>query len=66
MAEITCPLCGAEMRKRKGVFNRFYGCSKYPQCRGTRPINYRPPANDTMAESLKERNARLEKDLLAD
>lgn len=27
-----CPLCGAPMRKRKGVKGVFWGCSRYPNC----------------------------------
>jgi len=38
-----CPRCGAEMvirEARRGANSgqRFWGCPKYPQCRGTRPI----------------------------
>ena len=37
----NCPVCGAEMRKREArrghqAGNLFWGCSAYPQCRGTR------------------------------
>lgn len=36
--ELKCPKCGAPMveRHRKSDGAAFYGCSKYPQCRGTR------------------------------
>ena len=39
----ACPVCGAAMAKRlakKGANagQEFWGCSRYPQCRGTRPI----------------------------
>ena len=33
--EKECPLCGSEMKKRKGRFGEFWGCSGYPQCRYT-------------------------------
>ena len=33
---ITCPLCGEGMVLRTGRYGKFYGCSKYPYCRGTR------------------------------
>lgn len=35
---ILCPDCGAEMKLRtnKTNGNKFYGCVKFPQCRGTR------------------------------
>ena len=36
--ELKCPKCGAKMvlRHRKSDGAAFYGCSQYPQCRGTR------------------------------
>lgn len=37
--EEVCPICGSEMKQRKGKFGPFYGCSKYPNCKGTRDIN---------------------------
>jgi hypothetical protein len=33
----TCPKCGARMVLRVGPYSKFYGCSKFPYCRGTRP-----------------------------
>lgn len=30
-----CPKCGGEMRRRDGRNGPFYGCTLYPQCRGT-------------------------------
>ena len=30
-----CPKCGIYMLERSGKFGKFYGCSKYPDCRGT-------------------------------
>lgn len=38
--ELKCPRCGAKMvlRHRKSDGVAFYGCSKYPQCRGTRQV----------------------------
>ena len=35
---IACPLCGAPMVKRTSQYGAFWGCSKYPACRGTRRI----------------------------
>lgn len=34
----TCPKCGAKMILRKGRYGKFYGCSKFPYCRGTRQV----------------------------
>ena len=31
-----CPQCEAPMREREGKFGRFWGCSRYPACKGTR------------------------------
>lgn len=40
----TCPECGAPMvlrtaRRGRNAGNQFYGCSAYPSCRGTRPLD---------------------------
>jgi len=32
----SCPKCGSGMVLRNGRYGSFYGCSKYPYCRGTR------------------------------
>ena len=32
---IACPKCGAEMKLRTGRKGYFYGCSRYPECKGT-------------------------------
>ncbi|MBD5482635.1 MAG: hypothetical protein HDR15_08995 [Lachnospiraceae bacterium] len=34
-----CPFCGSELVLRKGKYGPFYGCSSYPKCKFTRPIN---------------------------
>jgi len=34
----NCQQCGAPMRRRSGRYGRFWGCSRYPGCRGTRSI----------------------------
>ncbi len=31
-----CPRCSSKMILRKGRYGKFYGCSKFPYCRGTR------------------------------
>jgi four helix bundle suffix protein len=33
----NCPECGKPMRRRKSAKGPFWGCSDYPNCRGTRP-----------------------------
>lgn len=34
----TCPLCGATMRQRPGKNGRFWSCTRYPECKGTLPV----------------------------
>jgi very-short-patch-repair endonuclease len=30
----TCPTCGAKLVRRSGRYGYFYGCSRYPYCKG--------------------------------
>ena len=44
----VCPLCGQPMtqrtaRKGKHAGSRFWGCTGYPDCTGTRPYNQKKP-----------------------
>jgi four helix bundle suffix protein len=32
-----CPQCGKPMRERQSAKGSFWGCSAYPECKGTRP-----------------------------
>ena len=34
----SCPQCGSVMRRRSGRYGSFWGCSRYPSCRGARNI----------------------------
>jgi DNA topoisomerase-1 len=34
-----CDKCGSPMTIKRGKFGRFLGCSKYPECKNTMPIN---------------------------
>jgi len=34
----TCPRCSSPMRRRSGRYGQFWGCSRYPGCKGTRKI----------------------------
>jgi ssDNA-binding Zn-finger/Zn-ribbon topoisomerase 1 len=34
-----CPRCNSPMVLRHGKCGRFYGCSRYPECRGTREVS---------------------------
>jgi four helix bundle suffix protein len=33
-----CPECGKPMRQRRSVKGPFWGCSAFPECKGTRPV----------------------------
>ena len=43
---VKCPECSSPMVSRHGKFGTFWGCTKYPECRGTR---------DSMGRSRDER-----------
>lgn len=34
---VSCPKCGLPMALRKGSNGEFYGCTDFPNCKGTRP-----------------------------
>jgi DNA topoisomerase I len=38
LTEYLCNECGSQMMKRWGRNGWFLGCSKYPKCKGTRPM----------------------------
>lgn len=31
-----CPICGAKTELKTGRFGDFYGCTKFPECKGNR------------------------------
>ena len=33
----TCPKCGTHMAERSGKRGKFWGCSRFPKCEGTKP-----------------------------
>lgn len=33
-----CPVCRSAMRQRKGRTGSFWSCTRYPECRGTKPV----------------------------
>lgn len=37
-ASPNCPICTSKMKRRSGRYGNFWGCSKYPGCKGTRNI----------------------------
>jgi len=51
--ETLCPECNEKMVSRKGQYGTFWGCSKFPNCRGTRDSQGRSKA-DRDAEKAKD------------
>lgn len=43
---VHCPACRAPMRERTGKFGRFWACTRFPQCKGTRPFEDDSDHND--------------------
>jgi len=35
---VTCEKCGSPMVVKRGRFGKFLACSKYPECKGTKPL----------------------------
>ena len=35
---LTCDKCGAEMQLKTGRFGKYFGCSRYPECKNTRKL----------------------------
>jgi DNA topoisomerase-3 len=44
---IHCPKCRAPMRQRNGKFGVFLACTRFPDCKGTRPIDDGAPTDGT-------------------
>jgi len=37
--EDKCPTCGADMVMKRGRFGKFLACTRYPECKGTKPVS---------------------------
>jgi len=46
-----CPLCGAPTKLRKSYRGQFYGCSTFPECRGTVNLNEVPQSFDERVDN---------------
>ena len=44
---IHCPKCRAPMVEREGKFGAFFACTRYPACKGTRPLEDHQPEDGT-------------------
>ena len=56
-----CPTCGAPMVIKRGRFGEFLACSRYPECKTTRPISLGvncPQARAAAATSTEKRSRR--------
>lgn len=51
--DIPCPICGSPMIIRVSRKGRFLGCSRYPECSGTKPL----PKPDAEKQEKKEQIA---------
>ena len=47
-----CPKCGCSLVLRSGKYGDFFGCSNYPKCRFTKPIERR---NDYFLNKLAKK-----------
>jgi hypothetical protein len=36
---VRCPVCQSPMKRKQGNNGPFYGCSRFPECRGSRRIS---------------------------
>jgi len=39
LVDEKCPQCGGTMVMKRGRFGRFLACTRYPECKGTRPVS---------------------------
>ena len=51
----NCPECGKPMRRRRSKKGDFWGCSAYPDCRGSRDIGDEPIRDARLATSDSRR-----------
>lgn len=46
MGEGPCPFCKSDTVLREGPYGKFYGCVRFPECRGTRTFDEDPGATE--------------------
>ena len=54
----TCPECGAPMVMKRGRFGRFLACTRYPDCKGTRPVSIGVACPKGCGGQITERRSR--------
>lgn len=50
-----CPLCQAKMRLRKGSKGPFWSCSRYPECKGAKPVAGKKRASHAKGQAARPR-----------
>ncbi len=58
--ETLCPDCNSKMISRTGKFGVFWGCSKFPDCKGTRDSQGRSKADRQAWKDKQEETKELE------
>ncbi|HYQ81091.1 MAG TPA: DNA topoisomerase, partial [Anaeromyxobacteraceae bacterium] len=53
-----CPECGAAMVMKRGRFGRFLACTRYPDCKGTRPVSIGVACPKGCGGQITERRSR--------
>jgi DNA topoisomerase-1 len=53
-----CPECGAAMVMKRGRFGRFLACTRYPECKGTRPVSIGVACPKGCGGQITERRSR--------
>ncbi len=46
-----CPQCGEPMRQRRSARGPFWGCARYPDCKGVRPVETEEKTGQTQART---------------
>lgn len=62
--EQTCPECDSAMvlRENRETGDQFWGCSQYPDCRGTRRLDDDSPARQARVDEMpSDRQRRSDK-----
>ena len=49
-AHKPCPKCGKDMKLRKSIYGEFWGCTGYPKCRTTEPLDGAKKKTDSKEE----------------
>ena len=47
VSDVKCENCGAFMVVKNGRYGKFLACPNYPDCKNTKPLNGREPAEET-------------------